>query len=700
MKKALLFLGVILSFLSNQGVAQNQPCGDSLHYVQINMTTGSWGSEMSWTFLNSSNIPINGGGPYGNNQAFTLTQCLPAGCYTMHLHDSFGDGWNGGTMQLILDGQIIFSGTLSAGSDLVFTVAIDAMGCQSSIPAGCMDPAAANFDPAAQMSDGSCVYLGCTDPYAMNYNASATQNDSSCVYCDNGVYAHLYICAFGNGDQINLNLLDSNGVSIFTSPILNSGAIYNTNICLDSAMCYTALMTNNAGLTGWNNGYFWITVGGVQVVNQSLDASLSSEEANFGMYGPCNVVVVEGCTDGSALNYNPQATFNDNSCIYPVYGCTDINALNYNPLATATYGCIYPNACGNLNMIYFESSAADLSYNDYYTITNEENVIVGYAYLGESNFACVEDGCYFLQYNTWALAPYTDTVLVTINNNQVYGYTSGQLMSSINTFCINDSTGFAVLGCTDNTAINFNSMATENDNSCVYASDCLNGFTYIQGTTGYWGNEMSFELTNSAGEVVYSFEGSSSNTTILDYVCLSPDCYTLNMEDSWGDGWNGGYVYIVESTGAGFCEGSLSWGSSGVNAYSVGGMCTEVLWGCMDSTAMNYASWATQDDGSCFYNDNDTTNWNPGMVVNTNWEIKVFPNPAQEEVWVNISGLKQDAMIRYEMFGMDGRLISKHSQAFTGNNNIEIKGLEDASGIFFVKVTVQNESQMVRLIKL
>ncbi|MBM3428937.1 MAG: hypothetical protein FJX95_09165, partial [Bacteroidetes bacterium] len=93
MKKALLFLGVILSFLNNQVVAQNQPCGDTLHYVQINLTTGSWGSEMSWTFLNSSNIPINGGGPYGNYQAFTLTQCLPAGCYTMHLHDSFGDGW-------------------------------------------------------------------------------------------------------------------------------------------------------------------------------------------------------------------------------------------------------------------------------------------------------------------------------------------------------------------------------------------------------------------------------------------------------------------------------------------------------------------------------------------------------------------------------------------------------------------------------
>ena len=49
-----------------------------------------------------------------------------------------------------------------------------------------------------------------------------------------------------------------------------------------------------------------------------------------------------GCTDPSAINYNPIATANDGSCVYPVLGCTDPNATNYNPSANINDGsCIY-----------------------------------------------------------------------------------------------------------------------------------------------------------------------------------------------------------------------------------------------------------------------------------------------------------------------------------------------------------------------
>jgi len=50
-----------------------------------------------------------------------------------------------------------------------------------------------------------------------------------------------------------------------------------------------------------------------------------------------------GCTDSSALNYNPSATQNDGSCEYDIYGCTDPNATNYNSNATQDDGtCTYP----------------------------------------------------------------------------------------------------------------------------------------------------------------------------------------------------------------------------------------------------------------------------------------------------------------------------------------------------------------------
>jgi hypothetical protein len=46
---------------------------------------------------------------------------------------------------------------------------------------GCTYPDAVNYDDAALVDDGSCVYEGCTDAGAANYNPVASQDDGSCV---------------------------------------------------------------------------------------------------------------------------------------------------------------------------------------------------------------------------------------------------------------------------------------------------------------------------------------------------------------------------------------------------------------------------------------------------------------------------------------------------------------------------------------
>ena len=49
-----------------------------------------------------------------------------------------------------------------------------------------------------------------------------------------------------------------------------------------------------------------------------------------------------GCTDTSAYNYDPNALYDDGSCIPFVYGCTDSTAINYDPLANSNDGnCMY-----------------------------------------------------------------------------------------------------------------------------------------------------------------------------------------------------------------------------------------------------------------------------------------------------------------------------------------------------------------------
>jgi hypothetical protein len=49
---------------------------------------------------------------------------------------------------------------------------------------GCTDSLALNFNSEANTNDGSCipVVLGCTDSLALNYNPSANVDDGSCTY--------------------------------------------------------------------------------------------------------------------------------------------------------------------------------------------------------------------------------------------------------------------------------------------------------------------------------------------------------------------------------------------------------------------------------------------------------------------------------------------------------------------------------------
>ena len=84
-------------------------------------------------------------------------------------------------------------------------------------------------------------------------------------------------------------------------------------------------------------------------------------------------IVTYGCIDTNALNYNPTATVNDGSCLYPVYGCTDSTALNYNPLATnedsscidIIYGCIDTLAWNYDDYANFDDGSCLYSYMCY-----------------------------------------------------------------------------------------------------------------------------------------------------------------------------------------------------------------------------------------------------------------------------------------------------------------------------------------------
>ena len=179
---------------------------------------------------------------------------------------------------------------------------------------------------------------------------------------------------------------------------------------------------------------------------------------------------INGCTDVVACNYNPLANQQDNSCIYPityydcdfncisdsdldgicdqleVFGCTSNSSPNYDPLATEDDGsCIecyldleyiidYPTnstSCDGIIGVIVNNSEYDFS-----IYVNDVELSSNY------NF----NSCY--------------------GNNSIYVVDEQGCSVSEVLFLTAES----VDGCTDPTALNFNSEATSDDGSCIYSN--------------------------------------------------------------------------------------------------------------------------------------------------------------------------------------------------------------------------------------
>ena len=157
------------------------------------------------------------------------------------------------------------------------------------------------------------------------------------------------------------------------------------------------------------------------------------------------------------------------------------------------------------------------------------------------------------------------------------------------------------VGCTDPDACNYEPNALVDDGSCIINGSVI---TFVLLTDNYPA-ETTWNITDASGSIVLEggpYDG--SQTTYTSTVCLGPGCYTLTVNDSYGDGLQhngviGDYTLTNESGTvlAEMIEGG-DFGSQAVHEFCLE---EEIVEGCANANACNYNAAATDDNGSCVY---------------------------------------------------------------------------------------------------
>ncbi|MBT7652400.1 MAG: hypothetical protein HN563_03710, partial [Flavobacteriales bacterium] len=246
---------------------------------------------------------------------------------------------------------------------------------------GCTDSSNPNFNPNAAFDDGSCFIGGCLSENACNYNPEAEYqifgacDFTSCLGCidteacnynptasiDNGScnYANLnYNCdGLCINDTDSDNICDENeieGCTDVSNPGYDPYATDDDGSCLIGG-CTLPIACNydsSAGYLDITLCDFNFCLGCMEpnACNYDPEATLSSpasctfppvpfrdcsgicDNDNDGD-GICDEQEIGGCTDIQAVNFNPNATDDNGSCVIQVGGCILPFACNYDPLA-------------------------------------------------------------------------------------------------------------------------------------------------------------------------------------------------------------------------------------------------------------------------------------------------------------------------------------------------------------------------------
>ncbi len=226
---------------------------------------------------------------------------------------------------------------------------------------GCTDNAACNYNPDANVNDGSCVYVtnpecevcangevvpidtnndgvpdcnpdifGCTNSSACNFNSDATENDGSCVFiqdpfceeCQNGQVVPIDANGDGIPDCTRDGCTDENACNYDPDASFDDGSCSVPGVCEECDRGVAVLIDeNNDGICDNDQ------LGCTNSAGCNFDNTAIFDDGSCLIPGNCEIClddqIIEdpdcegGCPYPEACNYNPDAVFDDGTCIIP-----------------------------------------------------------------------------------------------------------------------------------------------------------------------------------------------------------------------------------------------------------------------------------------------------------------------------------------------------------------------------------------------
>ena len=515
---------------------------------------------------------------------------------TLHLRgqDNNGDVWEEtASIPVIIPGC-----TDSSYLEYNVDANLDDGSCSTLVVFGCTDSDYIEYNASANTNDGSCSILivqGCTDVNACNYASTANTDDGSCYNNDLGCGCDTPAADSGY-DCSGTCLVDTDGDGVCDQ--------FEINGCTDATACnYNELATEDDG-SCYNND---LGCGcDTPAADSGYDCSGTCLVDTDGD-GICDEFEIFGCTDALYDEYNPLATEDDASCsILSLTGCTDSIACNYNINAGIEDGsCVYVDGVCEICSGDTDGTGVVID-ND---IDNDGVCNVDEVPGCTSPIAC--------NYNELA----TD-----FNNSCQYANGICEVCED-GFIIDNDTDGDGVcdadevLGCTDATACNYSSTSTDDNGSCVYVDGvCESCSGDTDGTGTIIDNDTDGDGVCDADEVLGCVDVTACNYNTLatddDSSCVYVDgiceiCVDSVVTDNDGDGDGICNEFDLcpndpnnDTDGDGICDDIDICLGDPVNDPDGDGICDiDEIDGCQDILACNYNTLATDDDNSCAYVD-------------------------------------------------------------------------------------------------